>query len=141
MNKIGEIFNQYFEIIFKNKKYILIFALSILFFTFTFFKVENYISPKAEILLLIILFIFGLIAIIYSFKHKNELHKVAFIIILLFGILTVFTTPTLISIDENEHFARSDMTSLGILIPEYQKRVMLSQILFINCRIIWGGPL
>nr|DAR45109.1 MAG TPA: putative membrane protein [Caudoviricetes sp.] len=121
MNKIGEIFNQYFEIIFKNKKYILIFALSILFFTFTFFKVENYISPKAEILLLIILFIFGLIAIIYSFKHKNELHKVAFIIILLFGILTVFTTPTLISIDENEHFARSDMTSLGILIPEYQK--------------------
>jgi len=90
MNKIGEIFNQYFEIIFKNKKYILIFALSILFFTFTFFKVENYISPKAEILLLIILFIFGLIAIIYSFKHKNELHKVAFIIILLFGTINSF---------------------------------------------------
>lgn len=125
MNEMCEIFNKYIQTIFnsilKNKKYILVFALSLLFFMFTFFKVENYTFPKAEIILLTVLFIAGLIAIIYSFKHKNELHKVAFVIILIFGILTVVTTPTLISIDENEHFARSDMTSLGILIPEYQK--------------------
>lgn len=122
MNRMGKIFNQYFKLIIKNKKYYLIFALSILFFIFTFFKVDNYISPKAEILLLIALFISGFISIIYSFRHKNELHKVTFAIILIFGLLTVFTTPTLISIDENEHFARSDMTSLGIMVPEYHRR-------------------
>lgn len=118
-------FKDYLKYIFNEllvaKKYILIFLISLIFFTLTFFKIENYTYPKAEILLILSLFIFGTILIIYSLKHKNNLHKITLVTILIFGILAVFTTPTLIVCDENEHFARSDMISFGELIPHYNE--------------------
>ncbi|MDL2246054.1 DUF2142 domain-containing protein, partial [Methanobrevibacter sp. OttesenSCG-928-K11] len=99
--------------------FILIYTLFIIFFIFSFFKGDNYLHPKFEIITVFLIFLAGIISILYSFKHKKEIHKIAFVIILIFGILSVFISPTLIACDENEHFARSEMTSSGVLVPEY----------------------
>jgi uncharacterized membrane protein len=108
-----------FTDILKVKKFILLYVAFLIFFIFSFFKADNYLHPKFEIISIFLIFLLGIITIIYSFKQKKEIHKIAFIIILIFGILSVFISPTLVPVDENEHFARSEMTSSGILIPEY----------------------
>ncbi|MCC7553103.1 MAG: DUF2142 domain-containing protein [Methanobacteriaceae archaeon] len=114
-NKLNFLFSSCLKI----RNYILIYIISVIFLSLSFLNTENYLNPNAEIILLLIISFFGIITIIYSFLREKELHNIGFLIILVFGILTVFINPTLIACDENEHFARSEMTSSGILIPEY----------------------
>ncbi|WP_409201047.1 DUF2142 domain-containing protein [Methanobrevibacter sp. DSM 116169] len=103
----------------ERKKYILIYLVCLLFFTFTFFSVDDYLHPKIEFLTLFGLFIAGMIVLSYSFKNRCETHKIAFVIIILFGLFLVFLSPTLGGHDELEHFARAELTSTGVIFPEY----------------------
>lgn len=121
MKNIKKIYDNNINILFKNKRYISIYILSLLFLILSFFNENNYVNPKAEILLVFLVLILGIIAIIYSIKHTKEIHKVALVIILLFGIIAIFINPILIDFNENEHITRSDMISSGELIPIYHE--------------------
>ena len=57
------------------------------------------------------------------FNHKNELHKVAFVTIISFGVICAFITPILITPDEVEHLMRSLLTSQGNLFPQYVQMI------------------
>jgi uncharacterized membrane protein len=103
------------------KYFIIIYFLILAFFSFSFFSLENYESPGFEIVILISLFILGLISIIYYYKNTKSLDKVAFLIIIIFGVLCLFTTPINDVCDEQEHFVRSEILSEGIILPEYVK--------------------
>lgn len=110
-------FNLKISTILENKKYMLAYIIGILFVCAIFFKLNNLTNLKMEFLIVIILILIGIFII--SFSKDNELYKTSLIIILIFGLLMCFTTPTLIVCDEIEHYARSDITSNGVLIPEY----------------------
>ena len=107
----------------KNREYVkwhIILYLAILcFFALSFFKYENYIAPGFEIAMFIWVFIIGSVSLYYYTKNEDNLHKVALIIILLFGITCVFLTPFDDVSDEQEHFVRSEIVSTGQVLTDY----------------------
>lgn len=111
-----------------DKKYILTYLIGFILLATFLFSCNTHNHPKAQIILSILTVIGGIICIRYSIKNKDELHKTAFLIIIIFGLLTVFASPLLVAPDEVEHFARSDLTSEGGLIPNYHE----NQGYFIN---------
>ncbi|MBE6504800.1 MAG: DUF2142 domain-containing protein [Methanobrevibacter millerae] len=86
--------------------------------TFSVFSIKNYLFPYKELLVLIYVIISGVISLLYYFKTKS-IHRTAVIIILLFGIMFVFLSPINSISDEKEHLIRSEITSRGVLVPEY----------------------
>lgn len=94
-----------------DKKYILTYLIGFILLTTFLFSCNTHNHPKAQIILSILTVIGGIICIRYSIKNKDALHKTAFLIIIIFGLLTVFASPLLVAPDEVEHFARSDLTS------------------------------
>lgn len=52
-------------------------------------------------------------------KKELPIHKVAFLIIIVFGLCLVFLTPIYGGPDEFEHIVRAELTSRGELIPQY----------------------
>ena len=107
------------EINIENKRYILLYLAILCFFAISFFKYENYIAPGFEIAVFILVFILGSFCLYYYTKNENDLHKVALVIILLFGITCVFLTPIDDVSDEQEHFIRSEIVSTGQILTDY----------------------
>lgn len=103
----------------KNKNYILLYFIIICFFTVSCLKYEDYLSPLFEIAIFILVFIIGAFCLCYYSQNEDNLHKVAFIIILLFGITCVFLTPINDVSDEQEHFVRSEIVSTGQISTDY----------------------
>ena len=104
---------------FENKKYILIYLAIMCFFALSFFKYEDYLSPLFETATFIFVFLLGSFSLYYYTKNEDNLHKVAFVIILLFGITCVFLTPINDVSDEQEHFIRSEIVSTGQISTTY----------------------
>ena len=106
----------------KSRKYWLIYLVFILICSLSFFSMKNYIHPKMEIAVIFLVSILGIFFI--SFYHylntDNDLYKLAFIIILTFGIICSFLMPICAISDGAEHFVRSEITSEGILVPNYE---------------------
>ena len=104
----------------KSKKYILILSIFFIFFTYYFFTFQK--GPNTnltiEIGILILLFITSVITIIYSQTNK-EIHKICFIILLLFGLFCVFLNPILSIPDEAEHYLRSELITEGDFQPQF----------------------
>lgn len=98
-----------------NIKFILVFSISVLLFAFSEFNKSNYAHPKFELGFLILILIIGIILIQFYSKNKEDIVKITFITILIFGVLCVFTTPIMDTPDELYHFYRSELTSEGIL--------------------------
>ena len=69
---------------------------------------------------LIIIFALGLISLILYDKYPKDIHKIAFIILILFGLCCVILSPLNAGHDEPEHFIRAEITSNGVLIPKYE---------------------
>ena len=116
-NKINELSSNIIE----SKKNLIILSIFFIFFIayfFTFEKGEN-THLKFEIVSLILLFITSSIIIIYSQNKNLEIHKIAFIILLIFGLFCVFLNPVLFIPDEAEHYARSDLASIGDFEPKF----------------------
>ncbi|OWT33825.1 hypothetical protein BGI41_00475 [Methanobrevibacter sp. 87.7] len=113
MNKLENIFN-------KNRNYILIYLICLIFFSFyQYYFYGNFGTINREIGIFIILTIVGIFCLIYNSLNKDKLHKVAFIITILFGIITLLLSPLLIGCDESEHLNRAELTSLGVINPQY----------------------
>ena len=116
-NSARDIISEYKQTLTINKKFILIYLAGILFFVFSMFCRDNFIYFKGELIGLAILLVFGSFGILYGIRHKKEPHKVAFVIILLFGLLMVFFAPPMSFPDEAIHFARAESITEGVLYP------------------------
>ena len=116
-NSARDIISEYKQTLTTNKKFILIYLAGILFFVFSMFCRDNFIYFKGELIGLAILLVFGSFGILYGIRHKKEPHKVAFVIILLFGLLMVFFAPPMSFPDEAIHFARAESINEGVLYP------------------------
>lgn len=66
--------------------------------------------------ILALIFVIGVICI-STFTNLKKIHNIAFLIVLLFGILNAIITPILDSPDELVHFYRSELTSRGDFFP------------------------
>lgn len=103
----------------KNKKYLLIYIVLLIFFTIWFLVSNNLENITIAVLLFTLLLIFGIISICYFNINNQDLHKLAFIIILSFGIISLFLSPINDISDEGEHTIRSYILSEGDLQPDY----------------------
>ena len=101
-------------------KCMIIFLAFIVIFVFAMFTEENFAHPENEVIFIALAAILGLIGIYYSYKHETELHKVALVVILIFGLLMVFFTPPLSFPDEAAHFSRAELMTEGYLYPEFR---------------------
>ena len=113
-------FNKYYNATLENKKYLLIYFLLVAVLTLSIASLDNYLHPVMEGSIFILTVILGSFSIIYYSLHQCELHKVAFVVIICFGLLCAFLTPIGLVPDEQEHFIRSELTSTGVLVPEPQ---------------------
>lgn len=123
-NKLVDFRNNFIN----SKKYWIIYLIIVFCSFLCQMTISNYNDPLIEILTLIVVSIMGVFCISYYWGHYGDksLHKTAFIIILCFGILTCLLSPILCSPDEVEHFVRSEITSEGALIPEYNDGFFLT---------------
>lgn len=105
----------------KSKKYWIIYLVLIVLISLINLTAQNYSDPQVEFGSILIISILGVFCISYFYQHNNEkeLYKTAFIIILVFGIIFSFVTPMMSAPDEVEHFVRTDITSRGIIFPEF----------------------
>ncbi len=107
--------------IFKSNKYWITCIVLILISFFAVMGVENYTEPQMEIAVLAVTCILSVFSICFYQGHRDDknFYKTAFIVILLFGIVFSILTPIMCTHDETEHFVRAEITSNGVLIPEY----------------------
>ncbi len=108
--------------LYKSKKYWLIYLAIVAVISLTLLTIDNYRHPKMEIITIILVSLLGVFAITFYSYHNDDkqLYKTAFIVILIFGILCSLLNPIMIVLDETEHSVRSEITSQGIIIPEYK---------------------
>ena len=104
----------------ENKKYFIgIYALILSLFSLYFTYRANFSNPEFEVLMFCILLIAGIFSIAYYTKNNENLHKVALVLIIIFGIISLFLTPIYDVSDESEHFVRSEIVSTGELSTSY----------------------
>ena len=101
------------------KLYITIYTIIILSFSIFFFNFTDFSHTSFKIAMIILLIVIGAISLIFYKYNIEKMHKVAFVIILLFGITMVFLTPITDASDEIEHFIRSDIVSTGQISTDY----------------------
>lgn len=102
----------------QNRNYFLAFIILTIFTALCLFTKDNYSSPLKEIIILFVALIFGIVSIA-SYVKERKIHKTAVIIIILFGLMCVFLSPIGSVSDEVEHFTRAEITTQGVLFPEY----------------------
>ena len=122
-------------------KYIGIYIIIVFSFSVFFLNFSDYSHNSFKIAFILLLMIIGALSLIFYKYNIEDIHKVAFVIILLFGITMVFLTPITDASDEIEHFIRSDIVSTGQLstnyIPmpnttEYGYQTITTTIIFAN---------
>ena len=113
--------SEFKDVFVESKKYWLIYLILIVILSFSTVTYKNILNPAFELFALLIVAIVGILCIVYYFMHdsEKELYKVAFVIILCFGIITSFIVPICDVSDETEHLARAELTSRGVFIPHW----------------------
>ena len=113
--------NEFKDVLISSKKYWLIYLVLIIVLGLSTVTFKNVLHPDFEIGTLLIVAFLGVLCIVYYFMHNSdkELYKVAFVIILCFGIVMSFIVPLCDVSDETEHLARAELTSRGIIIPHW----------------------
>ena len=114
-------FNEYKDVFLNNKKYWLTYLVFITIAVLSFIAKDNIDHPKFELAIFIMAAVLGVFCILYYFRHSEyeELYKVAFVVILSFGIICAFVVPIVCHVDEIEHLTRAELTSHGELIPHW----------------------
>ena len=113
--------NDYKDMLFESKKYWLIYLVLIFVLGLSTVNKKNFIQPQFAIFTFILVAILGIFCIVFYFLHDSdeELYKVAFVVILCFGIVCALIVPICDVSDETEHLTRAEITSRGILVPHW----------------------
>ena len=114
-------FRDYKDVFFNSKKYWLIYLLLISLMCISTINKKNLQNPTFEVSVFVLVAILGILAIVFYFSYndKDELHKFAFVLIICFGVLCALIVPICDVSDESEHLTRAEITSQGVLIPEW----------------------
>jgi len=109
------------EKLFESKKFIILYLILSLVLFLSTISMKNIAHPKFELISLFVVLVLGIFCIAYYFMHhsEKEFYKVAFVVILCFGIVTSFIVPIVDVSDEVEHLTRAEITSQGVLIPHW----------------------
>lgn len=108
-----------FNTFLKSKNYCLIYLILIILLGASTITNTSFKHPEFIILIFIIVAILGIFCILFYFNNDKQLHKVAFVVILCFGIVTAFVVPMCDISDEIEHLVRAEITSEGAIIPHW----------------------
>ena len=110
------------EIFIKSKRYWLIYLIFIAITCLSTLSAKNFVKPEFVITTFLIVAVLGIICIVYYFMHdsENELYKVAFVIILCFGMMSSLIVPIVDVSDELEHLTRAEITSQGVIFPHWE---------------------
>jgi uncharacterized membrane protein len=108
-----------FNTFLKSKNYCLIYLILIILLGASTVTHLNFKHPEFIILVFVIVAILGIFCILFYFNNDKQLHKVAFVIIICFGIVTAFIVPICDISDEIEHLTRAEITSQGAIIPHW----------------------
>ncbi|MDO5849516.1 MAG: DUF2142 domain-containing protein [Methanobrevibacter sp.] len=100
---MNNVLNEYYGLLIDKKHLIVIYVVAILLLTIGMFSPKNFQYPTTEILFFIFTVFLGIFLILYSLKHQNEIHKIAFLVIIIVGGLSVFFAPPFIIPDEYFH--------------------------------------
>ena len=105
----------------KTKKYWFLYIAFIVITSFAVITEINILHPKFELMTFVIMVILGVLCIVYYLTRNSdkEFYKVAFIVILCFGIVTAFILPLSEVSDESEHITRAEITSRGDFFPHW----------------------
>lgn len=119
--EIKSTFNDYKDMLFKSKKYWLIYLVLIIVLGITTMNRYDVLNQHFVLLTFALVAILGVFSIVFYFLHDSdeEFYKVAFIIILIFGIMATLILPICDVSDEIEHLARAEITSQGVIIPHW----------------------
>ena len=119
--EIKSVFNDYKDMLFKSKKYWLIYLVLILILGISTMNNKNILNQHFVMLTFAVVAVLGIFSIVFYMLHDSdeEFYKVAFIIILIFGITTALILPICDVSDEIEHLARAEITSQGVIIPHW----------------------
>lgn len=114
-------FNEFKDVFVESKKYWMIYLILMVILSLSTATYENILDPAFELVALLIVAVLGVLCIVYYFMHNSEkeLYKVAFVIILCFGIVVSFIVPICDVSDETEHLARAELTSRGVFVPHW----------------------
>ncbi len=118
---LGVTLKDYKNMLFKSKKYCLIYLVLIFILGLSTANQKNFIRPEFLILIFVLVAILGIFCIVFYFLHDSdeELYKFAFVVILCFGIVCALIVPICDVSDETEHLARAEITSQGVIIPHW----------------------
>lgn len=111
----------YKDVFLSSKKYWIIYLIFITTAFLTTLTEKNIAHPKIALIAFALIAVLGVFCILFYFLHNSdeELYKVAFVSILIFGIICAFAVPILFHSDEMEHFTRSEITSQGVVVPDW----------------------
>lgn len=138
----NEIFKDYYNVFLNNKKFILLYLIAICVFIVLMFTTENWAYPTYEFYSIIFIMVLGSFLILYAFKNKDNIHNVAFVTIIIFGILMLIFTPPFIFADEGTHFTRAELITEGILIPHETSNGYLVQDYYFGLNAFrYGGTI
>ena len=112
-------FHSFKDNLLKSKKYWILYLFLISLASFSMMSIENYSHPKMEIIVFILLSLLGVLIICNFHGNNKNLYKTAFIVLFIFGIITSVVVPIDSVSDEGEHLIRAELTSRGVLFPEY----------------------
>ena len=106
----------------KSKKYWIIYLIFITVTLVSTLSAKNFARPQFVIATFVIVAVLGVLCIVYYFMHDsdNELYKIAFVIILCFGLLSALIVPIVDVSDELEHLTRAEITSQGVMFPHWE---------------------
>lgn len=114
-------FSRVRDVSFASKKYLLVYLVLTTFLFLTRIGKDNILNPKSEIIIFCLVIVLGIFCMIFYFMNKSDkdLHKVAFVVILCFGVMSSLVVPISDVSDEWEHFARAEITSQGVIFPHW----------------------
>lgn len=117
----GDRISEFKDNIAYSKKYWIIYLIFLFIGSLSMISADTFTNPNMEIFALVFISIVGIFCVSYAISKYSEenLYKIAFILILVFGIICVFVMPICITSDTPEHLTRAEITSRGIMFPEY----------------------
>ncbi len=109
------------EILISSKRYWIVYLMFIAITFISTLSNNNFTNPPFVMATFLIVAFLGVLCIVFYFMQdsKEDLYKVAFIIILCFGIMSALIVPIADVSDEMEHLTRAEITSQGVMFPKW----------------------